>query len=260
MTKQTLSSSLTARLHSPSDPLFNSATQSPFLTAAGKGSLSKRKLSEWLSQDRLYAQAYIGFIGSLLAHAQLPSSHIPFDSHEDSLHWRIVQILKDSLDNIFRELRFFEDVAKKYGLSLEARSTDDPFGPVKATADYLTLFQRFSTPINHDDLRGLDWVLLNGLLVLWATEKCYLDAWRFAANQSDASKPAESDADGGALRDAFIPNWTSPEFADYVHQLRKLVDELMEQANLFQIKDAEDECRKLWEEVLDIEKRFWPNV
>jgi thiaminase len=259
MTDTTIPSTLTSFLVSTSGSPFTAATQSPFLVAAGRGTLSKAKLSEWLSQDRLYAQAYIGFIGSLLGHVKLPARHIPFSEHDKSIHWRIVQTLRTSQDNIFRELKFFEDTAAKYGLDLEARSTEKPFGPVKATADYIHLFRRFSCEISYEELQGSDWVLLNGLVVLWATEKCYLEAWRFAESQHDATK-ATADADDGALRDNFIPNWTSQEFAAFVQQLEQLVNELMDEANLWIIQDARSVCKVLWDEVFDIERRFWPEL
>ena len=263
MTDATTRSPLSCFLVSTSGPLFKAATQSPFLVAAGDGTLSKQKLSEWLSQDRLYAQAYIGFIGSLFGHVKPPARHVPFSEHHKSIHWRIIHILRASQDNIFRELKFFEDTAAKYGLDLEAKSTTSPFGPMKATTDYIKLFRRFSCEIGYEELQGSDWVLLNGLVVLWATEKCYLEAWRFAKGQRDVTKaPAhvDADADGGALRDNFIPNWTSQKFADFVQQLEQLVDDLMEEANLWIIQDAQSECKVLWDEVLDIERRFWPEV
>lgn len=260
MDDDTPPSSLTSLLLSASGPLYQAATRTPFLIAAGDGTLSKEKLSEWLSQDRLYAQAYIGFIGSLLAHAQLPTQHITFSHHDESIHWRIVHTLRECLDNIFRELKFFEDIAQQYGLDLEAKSTEAPFGPVTATTKYVILFQRFSSQITHDDIQASDWVLLSGLLVLWATERCYLEAWRFAASQSNVSKAPASDADGGALREHFIPNWTSQAFADFVQQLEQLVNELMDKIKLSLTENAYDECRELWEEVLDIERQFWPEV
>ena len=252
--------SLTSVLVSVSGPLFRAATQSPFLIAAGDGTLSKAKLSEWLSQDRLYAQAYIGFIGSLLAHVKLPTHHVPLPDHDNSVHWQVAHVLRASQDNIFRELKFFEDTAQKYGLDLEAKSIENVFGPVKATTDYISLFRRFSSPIIEDDLKGSDWVLLSGLIVLWATEKCYLEAWKFAASQSDVTKAPTSDADGGALRKNFIPNWTTQEFAEFVQLLEQLVNKLMDTIKMSLTENAQDECRELWEEVLDIERRFWPEL
>lgn len=251
--------SLTSLLVSASKPLFKAATQNPFLIAAGDGTLSKEKLSEWLSQDRLYAQAYIGFIGSLFAHVQLPTQHIPFSNHSDSIHWRISHMLKGALDNIFRELKFFEDTAQQYGLDLEATSIEGSFGPVQATTAYVNLFWRFSVPISEEDARGSNWVLLNGLIVLWATEKCYLEAWRFAAsNKPDPTAAATLPVDGGALFENFIPNWTRQEFIDFVQGIEELVNELNDSISPSLSEEAQLECRELWEEVLDIERRFWP--
>jgi thiaminase len=70
MAEQTLTQHLLA--HSPS--AFKHATQSPFLSLAGSGTLSKTLLSEWLGQDRLYAQAYIRFASLLLANIPLPQT------------------------------------------------------------------------------------------------------------------------------------------------------------------------------------------
>lgn len=260
MTDEHSSSSLTSFLVSASRPLFTAATQSPFLGAAGDGTLSKAKLSEWLRQDRLYAQAYIGFIGSLLANVKLPVQHITFAQHGTSVRWRIAHILRASLDNIFRELKFFEDTAEKCGLDLQVDSAKPSCGIVEATADYVELFERFSSRSGHDYISDSNQVLLNGLIVLWTTEKCYLEAWRFAASHSDASKAPASDADDGALRNHFIPNWTCQEFADFVEQLEQLVNELMDDIGMNLTQDVQDELKQLWDEVLEIEKRFWPEL
>ncbi|RJE17307.1 TENA/THI-4/PQQC family, partial [Aspergillus sclerotialis] len=93
---------------------------------AGRGSLPKHLLSQWLSQDRLYAQTYLRFIGQLLSKIRLPSRNP--DSSKPSaqtvLH-RAVDVLIDALVNIRRELGFFESVAEEFGLDLTAVSPED---------------------------------------------------------------------------------------------------------------------------------------
>ena len=253
-------SSLTSSLVESSKGPFESATKSPFLVAAGRGILSREKLSQWLSQDRLYAQTYISFIGGLLAQVQLPITHVPPKNQDQSPHWRIAHILQSCLNNIFRELQLFEDVAQKYELDLEARQAEE-FAPAEATADYTRLFQSFTCPIRKDekDENSLQ-VLLPGLVVLWATEKCYLHAWQFAAKHLDASKDPSQDADGGALRRVMIPNWTSDAFTDFVHDLENLVNTLANEMSPHVQSDIQSRCGSLWYEVLDIERRFWPEV
>ena len=50
---------LTAYLLASTPNALTRATTHPFLAAAGRGTLPKPLLSQWLSQDRLYAQSYI---------------------------------------------------------------------------------------------------------------------------------------------------------------------------------------------------------
>lgn len=102
------------------------ATTHPFLAAAGRGTLPKSILSQWLSQDRLYAQSYIRFIGQLLAKIRLdsraanPQTHLAFSPEHQA-----VDVLIDALVNICTELRFFESTAAEYGLDLAAISADE---------------------------------------------------------------------------------------------------------------------------------------
>jgi hypothetical protein len=66
---------------------FERATRSTFLEKAGKGTLNKDVLQRWLSQDRLYAQAYIRFASLLLANIPLPSFIKP-----DHINERYVEV------------------------------------------------------------------------------------------------------------------------------------------------------------------------
>jgi len=227
-----------------SDPsAFAAATQSPFLEAAGQGSVSTRKLSQWLSQDRLYAQAYIGFIGSLIAKVELPHDFIQDQTR--SLEWRIVNMLSGALENIHRELKFFAETAEKYGLDLECPAEDsDVFKANLATKNYMSLFRSFEDPQKP---------LLQGMLVLWATEQCYLSAWTWAKNQRSPNS-GKQDADGNALREAFIPNWTSTEFEVFVADIARLTDELA----IGVTSTTNMDYRQTWRRVLDIEEMFWP--
>lgn len=314
------------------------ATTHPFLTLAGRGELPKPILSQWLSQDRLYAQSYIRFIGLLLSKIRLPT-HNPnitrtgTGASQTALH-RAVDLLIEALVNIQRELGFFEDVAKEFGLDLTAVSPEegmavsgsgvdgdgggivggskkvksgcppasggtssaatanaerkdqcqeedccgtmeswsprttagrgDPekgcsifFGPNRTTRAYIDMFMSAGSPAVS---------LLEGLVVLWATEECYLRAWRYAARflderREDGKEGRGEDADGGALRTRFIPNWASKEFEEFVGRVAEVVDEVAGS-----VKGAEEgelmrgRCLEWWRQVLWLEERFWPDV
>lgn len=108
--------------------------------------------------------------------------------------------------------------------------------------------------------------ILEGLAVLWATEVCYLRAWRFAARCMREEHGAEGkdysgDADGGALRGQFIDNWSSAEFEAFVTKIGNVLDEMAGQ-----IKGAEEaevmrtRCLEWWRQIVWLEERFWPDL
>ena len=101
--------------------------------------------------------------------------------------------------------------------------------------------------------------------------QCYLEAWRYAASQSSQHSRMEDDADGGALRKEFIPNWTSEEFVDFVDKIGWFVDEIwrddgeiLERGTKKTMESDREELEKrmlrLWEQLLVTEKVFWPDV
>ncbi|EXJ79055.1 hypothetical protein A1O3_08556 [Capronia epimyces CBS 606.96] len=301
------STSLTRILLHSAPESFQSATEHPFLRLAGRGTLPRATLSRWLSQDRLYAQSYIGFIGALIARVELPDAYVSSqdknltkendndkDKDEDEAirPWRVVTLLSAALDNILRELAFFESTAEKYGLSLDAPSRSDGdgdgeavFAAEPATQQYIDLFRSFAA----DPSRSL----LEGLVVLWATETVYLRAWTYAASFTDTDTntntntntntdintdhihepkegsgppgtgtgkldPFAADQDSGALRSAFIPNWTSIEFADFVRDIGHITDLLAEREDA--VNRNLDVYLAVWAHILDVERRFWPQV
>jgi hypothetical protein len=124
--------SLTTHLLSLDSHAFTLATQSPFLHHAGRGTLPKSTLQTWLAQDRLYAQAYIQFFSHLLSNIRLPAA-----VEKESRDERLVDILIESLVNVRRELKFFEDVAGRYGLELEVGEE----GVGKGVLGYRALFE-----------------------------------------------------------------------------------------------------------------------
>lgn len=228
------------------------ATEAPFLKLAGQGKISKLQLSRWLSQDRLYAETYICFITSLIARVSLPFAFVSDKSK--SLRWRIVKLLTGALENIQTEIEFFTTTAEKYGLNLEQPFHDDEnqqFRPEDATQQYMDLFRSF---YNDATLP-----LIEGMVVLWATEKCYLASWTHASSfiEDAPSTSIENDADGGALREAFIPNWTTKEFAKFVDEIAELTDLLAQRE---QAGKKLEVYKAVWLHVLDIEKQFWPVI
>lgn len=86
----------------------------------------------------------------------------------------------------------------------------------------------------------------------------------------DRSAPGSQDADGGALRNELIPNWSSVEFALFVNRLGRIIDgavsELLEAAGgEGPVADAAKGAilRRVegrWKSLMVAESAFWPEV
>ena len=279
----------------------------PFLTAAGKGTIPTHLLSAWLAQDRLYAQTYIRFIGHLLSKINLPvlpsstsrSHHSSSSSEKEEksqekekekkteAHQKAASTLSACLSNILTELSFFDSVADEYNLDLtpytsfpsSSSSSSSPLptspsekrekkkGPNPTTQSYTDLFIASSASPTAS--------LLEGLVVLYATEFCYLRAWRHAEavlserlrGGGGGGEGGGEDADGGALR-RLIPNWASGEFEAFVERIGEVVDFVAEgeipSASFGgggeDVDDMLGRCEKWWRQVVWLEERFWPDV
>ena len=350
---------LTSYLEKSCPAMLEAATKkAAFLESASKGQVSKHTLSQWLSQDRLYAQCYIRFAAGLLAKIRLPMQYS--NTSPPTLYERIMDILVEALVNVRRELAMFGHVADKYGLDLVCigGDSDEPhhqqhccsyhlyhnntnnntrnecsnsyvnmnanvttapgtsdranknhgtasvsavekgcnvfFGPNPITKAYMDLYMSAASS-------GTS--LLEGLVVLWASELFYLRAWTNVSNMSSSSsslsgRPAAAltqnygdvdvvqdagssedigkdassvlrdtvtfkhDADGGALREMLVPNWTNDEFARCVAAIGDVVDELagQEVKGVEQIEKMRGSCLEWWRQVLWLEKGFWPVI
>ena len=230
--------SLTAHLLHLDEKALKEATTHPFLEAAATSSLSVAHLKAWLAQDRLYALSYVGFIGSLLSFIPLPSH----SEREQSLEWRTADLLIDCLANIRRELKLFEETAAAEGWLEEICEVR----PNVQTRAYQDLFAGATA-------QGRP--LIVGLTVLWATEECYLRAWRHAWSKMDQGVKAK---DKDVMQRVFIPNWSSPEFEAFVRRLGALVNKM---GALWDEEGWEwRECETAWRQVLWAEKEFWPKV
>jgi formylaminopyrimidine deformylase / aminopyrimidine aminohydrolase len=156
---------------------YTAATQHDFLRQAGDGTLPHDRLALWLAQDRIYArEAYPRFIGSLLSLLPLTASPISTASSANTapkssssfqvanqpqalpsqLQDRILKILVFSLENVVREVNFFGETARKWGLDLEC------WKERKGTRDYTAEMVRVVQPGSSFE---------DGLVFLWAMER-----------------------------------------------------------------------------------------
>jgi len=153
-----------------------------------------------------------------------------------------MNLLSECLQNIQKELKFFADVAREYELDLE--QTDDAtgvFAPNQATQRYIQSLSAFG--------EAPELGLLQGLVLLWATEYCYLSAWKYARSHLQGDQ-GQNDLDGGALRHKFIPNWTSEEFEQFVAEIAEVTNLSGEQENAVEGTPTFARLYEMWEKVL----------
>lgn len=130
---------------------FNNATQQPFLSHAGCGTLSAGALGHWLAQDSHISRGYISFVGQLIGKIKLPA----VQNTQSNPLYRTMDLLISALNNVRREMSFMEVTATKFNLQLL------PENPNPITKAYLDLFIASAAPCAS---------ILEGMVVLWATQ------------------------------------------------------------------------------------------
>lgn len=256
--------SLTKTLLSSDADGFRKATQSIFLLRAAQGRVPKEYLGQWLANDRLYILGYIQGIGKMLSFLSLPETVPPAPQDRETATTRLLDWLIDAMVNIRREEKFFVDTAHKFGIPINLPSDANGHVPDSEKLDGLRRFEALFAGLGPSTSTNLPW--LECAVVFYGTEKCYLEAWTWARNQLEQgegdSAGDNGDADGGALRTEFIPNWTGTEFVAFVDQLGKIIDDAIAEYVAENGGDVKQEIteRSLvkWRELLAAEQAFWP--
>src|SRR5271170_7098357 len=132
------------------------ATESPFILAAGQGKLSKPLLSKWLSQARLVTQARLSLLGALIARVDLPYVHLSDEAKPTSVRWRIMGVLSHALQLNHQDLAFYSSVAQRYELDLEFPPRPDVYFTADLPAkQMIDLFRAFWTNPTMSLLEGM---------------------------------------------------------------------------------------------------------
>lgn len=155
-------------------------------------------------------------------------------------------MLSGCLSNIIREIHFFEDTAQSHDISLETHTS----GLSEESTALLGLLAP-NTKAYIDFMLSVasTGTFEEGLVLLWAMEKLYLDAWSFAASQPPASENSVPDNHVRKALDALIDNWTSSEFRAFVQELGDIVNEV--------VGSPGPHLEGIWASVLWLEQRFW---
>ncbi|GAA5982730.1 hypothetical protein JCM5350_006229 [Sporobolomyces pararoseus] len=227
------------------------AIEHPFLKAAGTYELDKDKLSEWLTQDRIYALCgYPKFIASLISATPLSSTSSQRASQS------LLGLFSFALSNIDREVGFFDSLGPKYGLDLEFPPPESKsFGKLQGSLVKPTTKAYVDLLIATGAEAGINGGLEEALVLLWGMEKIYLMAWTHAKFQTPSSSVDTDSPTVKALKE-LINNWTMEEFVGFVERIEKEVEKL----DLQEGTEAWSRCEEMFKYNLLLEQQFWPDM
>ncbi|KZO99277.1 heme oxygenase-like protein [Calocera viscosa TUFC12733] len=240
-----MSASLTRHLISTFASAYDRATQHAFLKAAGERTLDKQTLSAWLTQDYIYTRGYLKLVGLILSR---------YTEAPITVRRQLIKLLSTGLSNVSEEQAFFLKQAEDHELDIRAVPAGVKavlFGEVRP---YMLPLPETSAYVDFMVATGTQGTIEEALVLLWATEKCYLEAWTFASQRVKAENPGPA---ADAL-DKFIHNWSSPEFRAFVDEIGELVDQL--QIPLDKTDQRCERAEGVMYRVLYLEEMFWPRM
>ncbi|PFH55963.1 hypothetical protein XA68_17323 [Ophiocordyceps unilateralis] len=231
---------------------YQRATRPVFIRRASRGQVPKSVLGRWLANDRLYVHAYVGAIGRVLGSLELPDGVVG----RETVNTRLFSWLVDALVGLRREEGFFLDAASEWDIDISVLDTDDDGRVPKAEKlpglrQFEVIFAALAPP---SPTAPLPW--WEAAVVFFGTERCYLDAWTFARDELKGD--GQGDADGGALRRALIPNWSSNEFASFVNEIGAVLDDTVDMVAEDVRAELVDRALSVWRRMLMAEEAFWP--
>lgn len=225
-------------------------TDAPFWLAAAQGKVPKAVLSKWLSQTRLVTQAQISLLGALLARVDLPYIFVSDENKATSVRWRVVNILSEALGRTHQDLAFYEDVAKRYDLSLDFPPRPDVYFTADAPAkQFIDLFRAFWTDPTM--------ALLEGLVLFWSILHCQLASFKYVEKCMDPAQRPMAYLDNGAVTQEFVPYWTDIDRDKFIAEVAEVTNMLSQREGGWRRIPV---FKAVWQHVLDVERKMLPEM
>ncbi|KAH8917002.1 heme oxygenase-like protein [Atractiella rhizophila] len=229
-------SSLTSRLISSNQQLFDISTRHRFLEQVGLNTIDSSKVARFLEQDRNFAFVY-GRIAAILTGRVPVGNAERATGKERGSDEYIFRLLGSGVTNSIREIAFFETLSPLFSKPLNLSSP-----PSSACTNYTSyLIKVCSLPTDFRE----------GLVAFWALERIYLEGWTYAASLSAEHLLEGKDGDVNPWRE-LLNNWTSVEFGEYVRSLANVVDSLSQEGDPF-----EEKANEVFNTVAKMEVDFW---
>ncbi|CAM0135116.1 hypothetical protein VKS41_000304 [Umbelopsis sp. WA50703] len=221
---------------------YYAATQHQLLEEIGSLQLPPKNMRAWMVQDKFYTDGYINMLSKMMGRLPEQAREIAHDSadieNEQDITKRLYKNLSFAHENIIREASFFDNLIKRY----ESPSAPDIIKPL--TNEYVEFQQRVT--------EESDSHLGEAIILLWAMERVFYDAWSYASSLLKAIPTSENENEHIKTIRELIDNWTSQEF-------EKFVDECAFHVNALPVTSAGqmDSYEQVFRDMLVFEQKFW---
>lgn len=215
---------------------YHAATHHKLLIEIGNLEVIPRHLSSWIVEDKFYTSGYIRMLKTMLS--RLPQRKaIKKESvnSTDSLH----SLLSFAYENIIREANFFQDLLARYNIASEDLKDMRPL-----TKKYTDFQQKVAEESDED--------LGEALVLLWAMERVFFDAWSHARSLLMEHPPTVNESSHIKTIRELVENWSNEEF-------KKFVDECAVHVNCLPMSDSVrlSKYERVYHDMLEYEQRFW---
>lgn len=237
---------LTDHLLSLEKESFKKATHHDFLSQVGSLQIKPEHLKSWLIQDRFYTGGYIKMMGIMISKLPLYQDqreigdYNPTYSSEKAQN--IIKVLTFALSNVHREGLFFTDILNRQPYEeCEQSLSQKPW-----TSRYVDFVKKVANESAYDSGEAL--------VVLWAMEIIFLNAWKYAVSIKECLKPELLGQDSVHVKTCLelMTNWTMPEFETFVVECEELVNQL-DISDKYRLASLE----KVYRDILALEVEFW---
>lgn len=237
---------LTQHLLSLEKETFEKTTHHKFLTEVGSLQVKPEHLKAWLIQDRYYTGGYIKMMGIMISRLPLYQEQRESEDNDPSYTpekaQNIIKVLTFALSNVHREGLFFTDLLSRRPYAECSQS----FSQKAWSSRYIEFVKKIAHESGYD--------LGEALVVLWAMEVVFFNAWKYAVSVHEGLKPEERVVDSVHVKTCqeLMTNWTMPEFETFVLECEELVDQID-----FSDKRRLASLEKAYRDILALEVGFW---
>ncbi|KAG2178303.1 hypothetical protein INT44_001453 [Umbelopsis vinacea] len=215
---------------------YHAATHHRFLIEIGKLEVTPRDLSSWIVEDKFYTSGYIHMLETMLSRLlQTKMTTKGSTDPKDGLY----SLLSFAHENIIREASFFQTLLVRYNI------VSDNVKNMRPLTKQYTDFQQKVAEESDEDLG-------EALVLLWAMERVFFDAWSHAKTLLKDHPPTEKESSHIKTIRELVENWSSEEFEQFVDKCAKQVN------NLAVSDDTRlAEYERVYREMLVFEQQFW---